>query len=580
MDDDEWMYEIMFEQTDMDYENEEACGANEPHVDCSDAFNTSQMFCVGLDPLLMKNGFVAVILRSDTNIGSRGRTTFVLIGCERSGEYRCRKKEFIKRDTRTRKCECPFKLRCKPVVGGEGWMVKLTYGVHNHELAKSLVGHPYAGRLTKAEKTLITDMTKSMVKPRNILLTLKDHNANSCTTIKQIYNAKSAFRSSIRGSDLEMQHLMKLLEHDHYIHWHRIKDEDVVRDIFWCHPDAVKFVNTCNLVFLIDNTYKTNRYRLPLLDFVGVTPTGMTFSADFAYVEGERINNLRDALPGVIVTDRDQALMNAVKDVFLECTNLLCSFHINKNVKAKCKSLIAQKNAWDYGCLTDCPSEQQFDECLKKFEMACTPWSMFVDYVKETWIIPHKEKFVFAWTNKVMHLGNTTTNSVRDAMNNMITLQHTEIKTSFETSTHVVGHVFKKTLYRRLLGMVSRYALNHIAAELEHVDYAGKNPSSCGCVVRTTLGLPCACELSKYVSGCIPLDSIHMFWRRLSFSDQGLSEPEVSIKEVMETISKRFKELDVCGKFTLKIKLWEIAYPNQNSMCPPPAKVNTKGAPK
>ena len=102
----------------------------------------------------------------------------------------------------------------------------------------------------------------------------------------------------------------------------------------------------------------------------------VTFSAGFAYVEGERVNNLvwalqrfrglflkRDALPGVIVTDRDQALMNAVKDVFPECTNLLCIFHINKNVKAKCKSLIAQKNAWDYvmdcwGSLTDCPSEQ------------------------------------------------------------------------------------------------------------------------------------------------------------------------------------------------------------------------------
>ena len=35
---------------------------------------------------------------------------------------------------------------------------------------------------------------------------------------------------------------------------------------------------------------------------------------------------------------------------------------------------------------------------------------MFVDYVNETWIIPHKEKFVTTWTNKVMHLGNTTTN--------------------------------------------------------------------------------------------------------------------------------------------------------------------------
>ena len=50
--------------------------------------------------------------------------------------------------------------------------------------------------------------------------------------------------------------------------------------------------------------------------------------------------------------------------------------------------------------------------------------------------------------------------SVWDAMNNMITLQHVEIKASFETSTHVVGHVFKVTLYKRLLDMVSRYALN------------------------------------------------------------------------------------------------------------------------
>ena len=146
---------------------------------------------------------------------------FVLIGCERNDEYRCRKKEFVRRDIETRKCGCRFKLRGKPVVRGQGWMVKLIYGIHNHELAKSLVGHPYVGRLSKAEKTLIADMTKSMVKPRNILLTLKEHNVDSCTTIKQIYNTRSAYHSSIRGSDTEMQHLMKLLERDQYIHWHK-----------------------------------------------------------------------------------------------------------------------------------------------------------------------------------------------------------------------------------------------------------------------------------------------------------------------------------------------------------------------
>ena len=175
---------------------------------------------------------------------------------------------------------------------------------------------------------------------------------------------------------------MKLFEHDQYIHRHRLKDEVVVRDLFWCHPDTVKLCNACHLVFFINSTYKTNRYRLPLLNFVGVTPTGMTFFAGFVYLESERVNNVvwalerfrglflrRGRLLVVIVTDRDLALMNAVKIVFPECTNLLCRFHINKNVKAKYKSLISQKNAWEYamdnwGYLVDCPSEQEFPVCL------------------------------------------------------------------------------------------------------------------------------------------------------------------------------------------------------------------------
>jgi len=50
--------------------------------------------------------------------------------------------------------------------------------------------------------------------------------------------------------------------------------------------------------------------------------------------------------------------------------------------------------AW--GSLVDCPSEEEFDVCLKKFEISCSPWSMFVDYVNQTWIILHKERFVKA----------------------------------------------------------------------------------------------------------------------------------------------------------------------------------------
>ncbi|KAL5141552.1 hypothetical protein HKD37_09G024875 [Glycine soja] len=195
------------------------------------------------------------------------------------------------------------------------------------------------------------------------------------------------------------------------------------------------------------------------------------------------------------------------------------------------------------GTLVDCPSEQQFDECLKKFERVCSLWPMFVDYVKETWIIPLIKAGNTQGTDFTAHhsayfrkraleaargaafvdiprvesthwaLKRVLQNSLGDlcsawdAMNNMMTLQHTEIKASFETSTHVVEHVFKKTYTRGFLEWF-----------------------------------------------------------------QGLSEAKVTIKEEMETISKRFEELDVCGKFTLKSKLREISYPDQNSMCPPLAK--------
>ncbi|KAL5126092.1 putative protein FAR1-RELATED SEQUENCE 10 [Glycine soja] len=516
MDEDQWRYDFAMSQEvhmDYDYDNQEECGVNEPHVDCSNAFNTSQVFATRDDvfqwarTIAHENGFVAVIMRSDT-------------------ESVAEEENSLQKKPGSRKCGCPFRLRGKPVHGGEGWMVKLICGIHNHELAKSLVGHPYVGRLTKEEKKIIADMTKSMVKVKNILLTLKEHNADSCTTIKQIYNARSAYLSSIRGADTEMQHLMKLLERDQY-DWHRLKDEVVVRDLFWCHPDAVKLCNACHLMFFIDSTYKTNRYRLPLLDFVGVTPTAMTFSAGFAYLEAERVNNIvwalerfrglflrNDRLPLVIVTDRDLALMNAVKTVFPESTNLLCRFHIDKNVKAKFKSLIGEK--------------------MRGTMVESAHWAL----------------------KRVLQNSVGDLCSVWDAMNNMITLQHVEIKASFETSTHVVGHVYKKTLYKRLLGMVSRDALNQIASEVDRLRYLGNNLSSCGCVMRSTHGLPCACELSRYTAGSILLESVHLFWRRLCFTDQGLCETEVTIKEEIEIISKRFDELDVAGK------------------------VNTKGAPK
>ena len=55
----------------------------------------------------------------------------------------------------------------------------------------------------------------------------------------------------------------------------------------------------------------------------------------------------------------ESGLMNAVKIIFPKATNLLCRFHNDKKLKAKCKTLVGQKNAWDYvmeawGSMVDC----------------------------------------------------------------------------------------------------------------------------------------------------------------------------------------------------------------------------------
>lgn len=89
-------------------------------------------------------------------------------------------------------------------------MVNLICRTHNHTLAKSLNGFPYHGRLIEEEKIVLGDMTKFIIKPKNIIFTLKEHNDNNCTTINQAYNARYAYRSFVKVNSIGMQQLMML----------------------------------------------------------------------------------------------------------------------------------------------------------------------------------------------------------------------------------------------------------------------------------------------------------------------------------------------------------------------------------
>jgi len=72
-----------------------------------------------------------------------------------------------------------------------------------------------------------------------------------------------------------------------------------------------------------------------------------------------------------------------------------------------------------------------------------------------------------------------------------------------------------------LVGSIYKHALILIAEEFDRVNDVGFDSERCGCVLRQTHGLPCACELARYAMGVIHLNEVHVMWTRLSFS--GLS---------------------------------------------------------
>ncbi|XP_028100083.1 uncharacterized protein LOC114299515 [Camellia sinensis] len=142
-----------------------------------------------------KNGFMIVIKTSD--YGGGHRTPRIFLVCERSGQYKAHKElkgddssKKIVKITDTKKCGCPFELRTCKLMANDDWMVDVACGMHNHAPTKHFEGHSFAGRLSEEETSLLVDMSKSMVTPKEILVTLKRKDALNVTTMKTICNVR------------------------------------------------------------------------------------------------------------------------------------------------------------------------------------------------------------------------------------------------------------------------------------------------------------------------------------------------------------------------------------------------------
>ncbi|KAK9668986.1 hypothetical protein RND81_13G100900 [Saponaria officinalis] len=330
--------------------------------------------------------------------------------------------------------------------------------------------------------------------------------------MKQSYNFGAKIRSEIRAGRNPAQHMLYFATEAGYVQYREVNNEtSQLTHIFMAHPEAIRMYRSYKFVVGIDSTYNTNVYKFPLVEMIGMTPTNHNFTIAYAIMEGENkeyyvwmLEKLRSLLldgvfPTVIVTDRELGLMNVIPLVFPYSRNLF---------------------------------------------------------------LIHREKFLKLYTNTITHYGNTSTSRVESAhdvlkewlhsaglsvdtiwtrFHALMEGQHVEIRKALEDSRSKSRKDKFGQLFNLLKGNVSMYALGLMGLEFDRVMELGyRLDEGCGHAMRTTHGLPCACDLHRLSTRGrrVHLDSIDDFWRTLVYEEHMALPPgdEGTIEELFTFI--------------------------------------------
>ncbi|GJY54867.1 PKS-NRPS hybrid synthetase [Tanacetum coccineum] len=262
--------------------------------------------------------------------------------CEKGKEYQSRRSESsIQRETGTVKTDCPFGLVANYYKTYDIWRLRVHRDEHNHPLASTLEGHPYAMRLEDDEFHLVEELSKYNVQPRYILSTIKERNPDNVSSVRNVYNAQTKIRAVIKGDRTQIQLLLSHLTRKGYAYYERTNDlTNELEELFFVHPTSYAIWCTFLQIMIMDSTYNTTMFKLPFFEIVGFTSTNKTFSMGFSFLDKEQGPNFRWVLqcvkkvidkvhyPRVIVTDRYLALMGACDVEFPNAKKLLCRWHI------------------------------------------------------------------------------------------------------------------------------------------------------------------------------------------------------------------------------------------------------------
>lgn len=179
------------------------------------------------------------------------------------------------------------------------------------------------------------------------------------TSVTDIYNERQLYKQEKLGGltpvqallrDLEVFNETKNCDNEKYVIEYTLDSDNRVDFLFFSHPLSLAMLRKNYEVLLIDATYKTNKYRMPLLHVSGRDGLNRSFDVAFAFMKGETTADYLKALlplaniyesiskhPLSIATDFEKSLRSACKHYWIGTPQIICAWHMNKNVLARAK---------------------------------------------------------------------------------------------------------------------------------------------------------------------------------------------------------------------------------------------------
>jgi alpha-glucosidase len=192
------------------------------------------------------------------------------IQCDRGG-----KTESVSsgiRTSSTRKIECPFSLYASKKKD-DIWYLTVKNSSHNHE-AISPSGHSIHRRPSEEIRSKVETMGKANIKPRQILSALELEDQNVILVKQDINNILSKARIASLNGQTPMESLFYDLQSSSFPYEFDLDEENHVKRLFMVHPEAVSLIKRWPFVIMMDNTYKTNKFNMPLFHIIGMSSSG------------------------------------------------------------------------------------------------------------------------------------------------------------------------------------------------------------------------------------------------------------------------------------------------------------------